>query len=399
MKNNSDKKIKRTEIGMIPSDWEVVCINDIATKVIRGSGISRDDVTEEGIGCIRYGELYTSYNTIIKKCMSHTMKDKILSPKYIKNGTIVFALTGESVEDIAKSSVYMGEDKCMIGGDICAIEHTENPVYVGYAMETKYAVNQKKFGKTKTKVVHSSTNEILNFQIAKPPKPEQEKIANALTRIDNLIEDYEKLIKKKEKINQGLMQNLLTGKVRLKGYDDKWSKNKIKDIYTITRGQVLSTKKIAKSVSNINCYPVYSSQTANNGLLGYYDKYLFDTCITWTTDGENAGTVKFRKGKFYSTNVNGVLISKSNLCNECMAEIINMNTSGFIVRNGNPKLMNNVMAEIEIYYPKDINEQLAISLVLSNADNEINDLKIKFNKIINIKKGMLDNLLTGKIRL
>ena len=240
---------------------------------------------------------------------------------------------------------------------------------------------------------------IRQFKVVRPPKPEQEKIANALTRIDNLIEDYEKLIKKKEKIKQGLMQNLLTGKVRLKGFDDKWSKNKIKDIYAITRGQVLSTKKIAKSISNINCYPVYSSQTANNGLLGYYDKYLFDTCITWTTDGENAGTVRFRKGKFYSTNVNGVLISKSNLCNECMAEIINMNTSGFIVRNGNPKLMNNVMAEIEIYYPKDINEQLAISKVLSNADNEINDLKIKLNKIIDIKKGMLDNLLTGRIRL
>lgn len=399
MRNNKNIKFKRTEIGMIPSDWEVVCIKDIATNVIRGSGISRDDVTEEGLECIRYGELYTSYSTVITKCLSHTIKEKINSPKFINKGTIVFALTGESVEDIAKSSVYMGEDKCMLGGDICAIEHTQNPIYVGYAMETKYVINQKKFGKTKTKVVHSSTNEILNFKIAKPSKSEQEKIANALTRIDNLIEDYEKLIKKKEKIKQGLMKNLLTGKVRLKGFKDSWCKNRIKEIYTITRGQVLSTKKISKTISGINCYPVYSSQTANNGLLGYYDKYLFDTCITWTTDGENAGTVKYRKGKFYSTNVNGVLISKDNLCNECMSEIINMNTSSFIVRNGNPKLMNNVMAEIEICYPKDIKEQYAISQILTNADNEISDLKLKLDKIKNIKKGMMDNLLTGKIRL
>ena len=393
MKSNKLTKFKRTEIGMIPSDWEVVCINDIATKVIRGSGISRDDITKEGIDCIRYGELYTSYNTIIKKCMSHTMKDKILCPKYIKNGTIVFALTGESVEDIAKSSVYMGEDKCMIGGDICAIEHTENPVYVGYAMETKYAVNQKKFGKTKTKVVHSSTNEILNFRIAKPSKPEQEKIANALTRIDNLIEDYEKLIKKKEKIKQGLMQNLLTEKVRLKGFDDKWEKVLLEEVLDYEQ----PTKYIVRSTNYLNKgIPVLTAGKSlvlgyTNELINVYDKgevIIFDDFLA---------TSKFINYPFKIKSSAIKLLTKKRDTDYLSFIYYKMQDIDFLAYE-HKRYWISEYSKIKIELPSG-KEQQAISKVLSNADNEINDLKIKLNKIIDIKKGMLDNLLTGRIRL
>ena len=72
---------------------------------------------------------------------------------------------------------------------------------------------------------------------------------------------------------------------------------------------MLATTKISEVKTNEMCFPVYSSQTKNNGLMGYYNKYLFNTAITWTTDGANAGTVNYREGKFYSTNVNGVLLS------------------------------------------------------------------------------------------
>jgi len=118
-------------------------------------------------------------------------------------------------------------------------------------------------------------------------------------------------------------------------------------------------------------YPVYSSQTQNNGLMGYYKHFLFDTAITWTTDGANAGTVKYREGKFYSTNVNGVLLSNEGYANTCVAEALNLIAWKHVSHVGNPKLMNNVMSEIELSVPQTITEQKAIGELFSNLDSLI----------------------------
>lgn len=102
--------------------------------------------------------------------------------------------------------------------------------------------------------------------------------------------------------------------------------------------------------------------------MGYYDKFLFQNAITWTTDGANAGTVKYRRGKFYSTNVNGVLLG--DFANKATAEILNRIAYKFVSKVGNPKLMNNVMAEIEIFLP-NFEEQQRISNLLDKLDNLI----------------------------
>lgn len=88
--------------------------------------------------------------------------------------------------------------------------------------------------------------------------------------------------------------------------NDKWTTYKIQDIAEIGRGRVISSIEIERQRHPL--YPVYSSQTSNNGIMGYLDDYMFDgEYITWTTDGANAGTVFYRKGKFNCTNVCGTL--------------------------------------------------------------------------------------------
>ena len=98
-----------------------VKLKDIATEMFRGSGIKRDEVTEEGIPCVRYGEIYTTYNTWFNSCVSHTKLDYVQNPKYFEHGDILFAITGESVEDIAKSIAYIGNERCLAGGDIVVL--------------------------------------------------------------------------------------------------------------------------------------------------------------------------------------------------------------------------------------------------------------------------------------
>ena len=216
------------------------------------------------------------------------------------------------------------------------------------------------------------------FNLYAPKLEEQSKIANFLSLIDKRIELQNKIIKdykllKKELNNKLFCQiNNSTPKIRFKNFYEKWAKNKVKNIFeSVTRGYALSKKDISTIKTNTFKYPVYSSQTLNNGLLGYYSNYLYENAITWTTDGANAGEVNFRKDKFYCTNVCGVLLSNNGYCNECMAAIINKVTKKFVSLVGNPKLMNNVMENIEIIFPSNIKEQLKISIFLSTIDKII----------------------------
>ena len=93
--------------------------------------------------------------------------------------------------------------------------------------------------------------------------------------------------------------------------------------------------------------------------------------LSWTTDGANAGTVKYRNGQFYCTNVCGVLLSDTGLANKANAETLNNIAWKYVSKVGNPKLMNNVMSEIEFKTSKDIKEQEKISLLLEQLDSVI----------------------------
>lgn len=171
------------------SNVEYKRLGDIATAIYRGAGIKRDEVTETGIPCVRYGEIYTTYNVTFNDCVSHTDEDKIQNKKYFEHGDVLFAITGESVEEIAKSCVYLGHDKCLAGGDIVVLKHNQNPKYMAYVLSTTNAQSQKSKGKVKSKVVHSSVPAISDIIIPIPPLAEQEKIANMIEMFDHLCND------------------------------------------------------------------------------------------------------------------------------------------------------------------------------------------------------------------
>lgn len=105
--------------------------------------------------------------------------------------------------------------------------------------------------------------------------------------------------------------------------------------------------------------------------MGYYKDYLYENAITWTTDGANAGTVNYRGEKFYCTNVCGVLLGDKVTPNQMLAEAINNVAKDHVSYVGNPKLMNNVMAEICIWLPSEDTERRAISTFVYSIDHLI----------------------------
>ena len=171
-----------------------------------------------------------------------------------------------------------------------------------------------------------------------------------------------------------------------------WEQRKVSDLFKITRGYVLSALLTSEDKNNDAPYPVYSSQTKNNGLMGYYKDYLYEDAITWTTDGANAGTVNYRTGKFYCTNVCGVLLNDKMVPNLMIAEALGNVSKSHVSYVGNPKLMNNVMADIDIKIPLNLEEQRKISELFSEIDSIITLHQRKLDKLVQLKSSFLEKM-------
>ena len=206
-------------------------------------------------------------------------------------------------------------------------------------------------------------------------RAEQKKIGDCLEVLDHLIT---------------LHQRKRLGWLKV-GKND-WEQRKVSEMFKVTRGYVLPATDASEEISDEMPYPVYSSQTKDNGLMGYYSDYLYEDAITWTTDGANAGTVNFRYGRFYCTNVCGVLLSNKVEASKAVAEALNNVAKRYVSYVGNPKLMNNVMADIQIKIPTSREERAKISSYFFTLDHLITLHQRKCDESKKIKKFMLQKM-------
>ena len=238
--------------------WTYKKLGEVATNMYRGSGIKRDQVTKEGMPCVRYGEIYTTYNVAFDSCVSHTKEEYISSPKYFEHGDLLFAITGESVEDIGKTIAYLGHEKCLCGGDIVCMKHQQNPKFLSYALSTPDAIRQKGIGKTKLKVVHTNIPSLSEIRIPLPPLSEQQAIVtrldSAFAQIDALKANAEKQLKEARKLFQAeLTEAMKPGK--------EWGEKKMSDLYDVRDGTHDSPK-----YHEIG-YPLVTSKNLKGGIL------------------------------------------------------------------------------------------------------------------------------------
>ncbi len=251
-----------------------------------------------------------------------------------------------------------------------------------------------------------------------PDIDEQQKIASFLTAIDTKIDQLTKKQTLLKQYKKGIMQKIFSQELRFKADDGRghpeldsgsqmlnqvqhdgakrefpqWEEKKISKIFEITRGNVLAVPKMSQEKNDDFQYPVYSSQTKNKGLTGYFNEYLFEDCITWTTDGANAGDANLRRGKFYCTNVCGVLKSDKGYANQFIVEILNSVTKKYVSYVGNPKLMNNTMGGIKITIPSSIEEQTKIANFFSAIDTKIDIVTKQLEEVKQFKKGLLQQM-------
>ena len=249
-----------------------------------------------------------------------------------------------------------------------------------------------------TGVPSLSKTAINSIEVRTPSCREQKTIGNYFANLDNLITLHQRKLLKLKNIKKAMLEKMFpkngsnVPEIRFAGFTDAWEQRKINDLFKVTRGYVLAATTTTSKRTEEAPYPVYSSQTKENGLMGYYKNFLYEDAITWTTDGANAGTVNYRTGKFFCTNVCGVLLSNEVKANQMIAEALNNVAKKYVSYVGNPKLMNNVMADIEIQLPNQENERVLISKLFCNLDNLITLHQRKYEKLQNLKKACLEKM-------
>ena len=276
------------------------------------------------------------------------------------------------------------------------MKNTLDSKFVAYALSTEKYNNKLNSLNDSGAKAGLNLGTIRSFELTIPSKPEQTQIASFLSVVDEKISQLTQKLELLSQYKQGMMQKLFSQQIRFKADDGsefgEWENILVKEIFDVTRGQVLAVSNTVSVADTDYKYPVFSSQTKQKGLMGFYKKYLFEDALTWTTDGANAGDVNFRKGKFYCTNVCGVLLSKKGYANLCIAEILNKVTHKYVSYVGNPKLMNNVMSEIPITIPINLEEQTKIANFLSAIDQKIEVVAQQIEQAKTWKKGLLQQM-------
>ena len=175
-----------------------------------------------------------------------------------------------------------------------------------------------------------------------------------------------------------------------------WKNLAVQDAFELGRGRVISKEEIR---DNAGKYPVYSSQSTNNGKMGSINTYDFDgEYVTWTTDGAYAGTVFYRNGKFSCTNVCGTVRDKSShqVDMKFISEYLSTVAKNHVSYVGNPKLMNGIFGEI-VFLSPPLPEQKKIASILTSVDEVIEKTQSQVDKLQDLKKGTMNELLTKGI--
>ena len=205
----------KTRLPGFSEVWETKQLRELG-PFAKGRGIKRDDVSYEGLPCIRYGELYTRYQDYILKVASRIPPSVAATALPIKTGDLLFAGSGETAEEIGRCAAYLGKEKAYAGGDIIVLTLSgQNSIYLGHLMNHPIVAEQKARMGQGDAIVHISANNLAQVKIELPPIAEQNAIASVLSDMDAEIVSLEQHRDKTRAIKQGMMQQLLTGRVRL----------------------------------------------------------------------------------------------------------------------------------------------------------------------------------------
>ena len=376
--------------------WETKQLKELGS-FSKGRGIKRDDVSDEGLPCVRYGELYTRYQDYILEVVSRIPPSVAATALPIKTGDLLFAGSGETAEEIGRCAAYLGKEQAYAGGDVIVLTPSgQNSIYLGHLMNSPIVSAQKARLGQGDAVVHIYINNLVQVQIELPPITEQNVIAEVLSDVDGLLNALDALIAKKRAIKQATMQQLLTGKTRLPGFSREWETKLLGDVAHIKTGSKNNEDKDENGQ-----YPLF----VRSAIVERINSYCYDgEAILVPGEGGIENIFHYINGRF-DCHQRVYMINR--FANDVFGKLIYYI---MVLQFGKHAMQNTVKATVDslrlptfqtfsFSIPKDVAEQRAIAAVLSDMDTEIAALEQRRDKTIAIKQGMMQQLLTGRVRL
>lgn len=364
-----------TELGVIPEDWEIRRLGELATFLDSQRRPIKDSDRSKMKGSIPY----YGASGIIDYVNDYLFDENLI-------------LLGEDGENILSRNSRLA---FQISGKTWVNNHAHvlrpnTDVCLNFLTELLESLDYETFnsGTAQPKLTKDTCSR-LTFAFP-PTKAEQQAIADALSDADALIESLEQLIAKKRQIKQGVMQELLTGKRRLPGYGEKWGIKKL--------GQALSLQygKGQQGISSPNGkYPIIGT----GGKVGLTDYFIYDKPSIIIGRKGTIDTPQYVETPFWPIDTTYYSIVSEREDVKFLSYLFTtINWGAFIEATGVPSLNAKTLEKININLPQK-SEQVAISKVLCDIDDEINALEVKLEKTRQIKQGMMHELLTGRIRL
>ena len=396
---------KQTEVGVIPEDWQLVPMGSLGTFG-KGQGIRKDEAASGDIPCVRYGELYTHHNDIIRSFNSRISLDVAKTSKRLNKDDLLFAGSGETKEEIGKCVAFVGDEEAYAGGDIVILSpSTGVSSFLGYLFNAPMVASQKASKGQGDAVVHISASALSSIKVPLPPtEAEQRAIATALSDVDALLARLDQLIAKKRNLKQAAMQQLLTGQTRLPEFSGDWEVKRLGSVLRFQVGCPFSSAYFNDDEQGLRL--VKNRDLKSDDQVFYYsgvydDSYLVsDGDVLVGMDGDFR-PCRWAKGTSLLNQRVGRVVPSTDLdarfayyfLIEPLKEI-EAATSSTTVKH----LSHGDVEGIEKPIPA-IREQTAIATVLSDMDTEIATLEARRDKTRALKQGMMQELLTGRIRL
>jgi len=419
------KGFKQTEVGLIPEDWNVKKFKEFG-RFFKGKGIKKNEVMFEGNPCVRYGELYTRYDNVIKETFSFINNEVAEQSVKLKKGDLLFAGSGETKADIGKSAVILRDDT-YAGGDIVVFRVKDiDPIFLGFMSNSIPVSKQKSTNGQGDAVVHIYSGGISKIRIPLPPTlKEQQAIATALSDVDALISSLDTLITKKKAIKQGAMQQLLTpphkGGKRLPGFSGEWVEKTLGQ--TIVNGQLPSGLYKDKALYGTGCKIIKLGDVFKNDYFKHnlaqrvqvsieeissYEVRLGDLIIALASVklegvGKTMLVNELNEPTIYDHNVALIRLDEkfdSHFFSHLFkSKQFREQVSSMATQVGTTFLKASSLKSFELSIPNTLLEQEEIANVLNDMDLELEQLQSKKAKYQQIKQGMMQELLMGKTRL
>ena len=385
---------KPSPLGPIPEDWEVKRLEEVGS-FSKGSGVPKDKIISEGHPCLTYGDLYTKYDFVIKNIKSFIDEETSKESKEINAGDICFAGSGETPEAIGKCAAYLENCPAYAGGDIVILspKNNINSLWLSYLLNSDIGGKQRYKFAQGFSIVHIYPDNLKQIQIPVPPLPEQHRIISVLSLWDTAIAKQTTLIEKLTLRKRGLMQQLLTGKKRLKGFGG--------DAF-----QTIPFDRIAKTI-NVKPFQISKSDYQDCGstpvvdqgqsfIAAYTDTKNVFTDTPFVLFGDHTRIVKWINFPCV-IGADGVqaIKSKGGMDIKYLYYLLS-NTE--LPNLGYSRHMS-ILKEKMFYVTTNYDEQKAIAECLSNADKEIELAKERLLHLQKQKRGLMQVLLSGKKRI